>query len=286
MRLLFKDKLFVFSVSVVAVLVLLVILAPLSPYAAEGSGKITGPPPSCPGVATEIAGICPPSWAHPFGTELLGRDLFTRILYGMKTSMLIGLYVVATATAIGLAVGLTAAYFGGWFDEILMRFTDIFLSFPHLILALALVSVLGPNFYDVFVALGLTWWPSFARLARGRALAVKSQNYVLAARASGVSNRRILLRHILPNSFSPLIVQMTLDMGIVVLAEAGLSFLGLGVRPPLADLGVMIFNSEAYMTTAWWLALFPGIFLFLMVLSFNLIGDRLNLYLDPRLRKK
>jgi peptide/nickel transport system permease protein len=129
----------------------------------------------------------------------------------------------------------------------------------------------------------VTWWPSFARLARGKALSVKQENFVLAARAAGSSNRSIILRHILPNSLAPLTVQMSLDMGIAILAEAGLSFLGLGIRPPTADLGVLIYQSEYYLTTAWWLALFPGIFLVLLVLSFLLIGERINTYLDPRL---
>ncbi len=283
-RRLAKDPFFTFAFIVVATMVIAAAGAPwLTPYPKQGLGFAAEPPPQCPGVPTAIAGVCPPSLAHPFGTEQLGRDLLTRIVFGMRTSLLVGAYTVALAVAIGLAVGLSAAFFGGWIDEGLMRVTDIFLSFPHLILALVIIATIGPGFTSVFIALGVTWWPSFARLARGKALAVKQQNFVLAARAAGASNRSIILRHILPNSLAPLTVQMSLDMGIAILAEAGLSFLGLGIRPPTADLGVLIYESEYFLTTAWWLALFPGIVLVLLVLSFLLIGERINTYLDPRL---
>jgi peptide/nickel transport system permease protein len=284
LKVLSKDKLFVFGVSFVSLMAVAAALAPwITPYPLQGVGFAAEPPPQCPGLPTAIAGVCPPTYANIFGTEQLGRDLLTRIVFGMRTSLLIGVYTVALAISIGLTVGLSAAFFGGWVDEALMRTTDIFLSFPHLILALVIVATLGPSFTSVFVALGVTWWPAFARLARGKALSVKTQNFVLAARAAGASNRSIIVRHILPNSLAPLTVQMSLDMGIAILAEAGLSFLGLGIRPPAADLGVLIFESGNFLTTAWWLALFPGLVLFLLVLSFNLIGDRINTYLDPRL---
>ena len=286
-RILSRDKLFVFGVVTVAFLAFLAAAAPwLSPYPSQGMGAAAIPPPSCPGIPTSVVAVCPPSLAHPLGTETLGRDLLSRVMFGIRTALLIGVYVVAIATSVGITVGLTAAYFGGWVDEILMRITDIFLSFPHLILALVIVATLGPSFQGVFIALGTTWWPSFARLARSKAMTVKVQNYVLAARAAGVGGGGIMLRHILPNSFAPLTVQMSLDMGVAVLAEAGLSFLGLGVRPPTADLGVLIFDSRNFLTTAWWYPAFPGLFLILLVLSFNLIGDRINTYLDPRLRRK
>lgn len=286
-RVLSRDKLFLFGLLSAMLMATLAVLGPwVTPYAAQGFGGAAVPPPSCPGTPTAIAGVCPPSLANPLGTEVLGRDLLTRIIFGMRTSLLIGVYTVALATSIGLSVGLSAAFFGKWVDEILMRITDVFLSFPHLILALAVVAIIGPSFYGVFLALGSTWWPAFARLARGKALVVKNQNYVLAARAAGASSRSVILRHILPNSFAPLVVQMSLDMGIAILAEAGLSFLGLGVRPPTADLGVLIFESRNFITTAWWYPLFPGFFLFILVLSFNLIGDRITQYLDPRALKR
>jgi peptide/nickel transport system permease protein len=286
-RILSGDKLFVFGVGTVTLLAILAAAAPwVTPYPAQGMGAAAIPPPTCPGVATEIVGVCPPSPSHPLGTETLGRDLLSRVIFGVRTSLLIGVLVVAIAIAIGMTVGMTAAYFGGWVDEILMRITDVFLSFPHLLLALLIVATIGPSFWGVLIALGATWWTSFARLSRSRALSVKVQNYVLAAKAAGVGGGGVLLRHILPNSIAPLTVQVALDLGVVVLAEAGLSFLGLGVRPPTADLGVLIFDSRNFLTTAWWYALFPGIFLILIALSFNLIGDRINTYLDPRLKKR
>lgn len=281
--LLSRDPLFVFGVVFVVVMAVAAAFATyVTPYPSQGAGLAAEPPPECPGVPTAVAAVCPPTLAHIFGTEQNGRDVLSRVVFGMRTSLLIGVYTVALAVTIGLAVGLSAAFFGGWVDEGLMRVTDIFLSFPHLILALVIIATIGPGFTSVFVALGVTWWPAFARLARGKALSVKTQNFVLAAKAAGSSNRSIIVRHILPNSLAPLTVQMSLDMGIAILAEAGLSFLGLGIRPPTADLGVMIFESQNFLTTAWWLALFPGMVLFLLVLSFNLIGDRINAYLDPR----
>ena len=286
-RALSKDKLFVFGLVFVVAMAFAAGFAQwVTPYPQQGLGYAAEPPPQCPGLPTAIANVCPPSLANPLGTEILGRDLLTRIVFGMQTSLLIGLFTVTLAVGVGLAVGLTAAYFGGWIDEGLMRVTDVFLSFPHLILALLIVATIGANFTSVFVALGVTWWPAFARLARGRALVVKSQNFVLAAKASGTSDGRIILRHILPNSIAPLTVQMSLDMGVAILAEAGLSFLGLGVRPPTADLGILIYESRNFIPTAWGYAIFPGVFLFLLVLSFNLIGDRINTYLNPRLGRR
>jgi peptide/nickel transport system permease protein len=282
-----KDPFFLFGAAFVTCMVVAAAGAPyLTPYPQQGIGYAAEPPPQCPGVPTATAGVCPPTSAHLFGTEQLGRDLLTRIVFGMRTSLLVGAYTVTLAVAIGLTVGLSAAFFGGWVDEALMRTTDIFLSFPHLILALIIIATIGPGFTSVFIALGVTWWPTFARLARGKALSVKTQNFVLAAKAAGSSDRSIIVRHILPNSLAPLTVQMSLDMGIAILAEAGLSFLGLGIRPPTADLGVLIFESENFLTTAWWLALFPGIVLVLLVLSFLLIGERVNIYLDPRLSRR
>jgi peptide/nickel transport system permease protein len=208
----------------------------------------------------------------------------SRIFFGLRTSIEISFFVVLLAAGIGLAVGLTAGYFGGIIDEGLMRVADIFLSFPHLILALVIVAVLGPGFVDVLIALGATWWPSFARLARAQALEIRNRPYVVVARASGVKSRSIIGRHILPNAISPLLVLISVDLGAVVLAEAGLSFLGLGVRPPTADLGVMIAESANQLTTAWWYALFPGLFLALLVIGFNLLGDSVRDLVDPRLR--
>jgi peptide/nickel transport system permease protein len=285
LRLLAKDKLFLSGLILILFMVVLGGFADsIAPYPNQGGNGIAANP-SCPGVPTAPAGICPPSQANPLGTETLGRDLLSRILFGIRTSLLIGAFVVIVSSSIGLTVGLTAGYRGGWIDEGLMRLTDVFLSFPHLLLALLIVATLGPGFQNVFIALGAVWWPSFARLARGQAVSVKNFLFVAAAKSMGVSESRILVRHILPNAIAPVLVLMTLDMGSAILAEAGLSFIGLGVRPPQADLGVMIYESSFFLTTAWWYPLFPGLFLFILVISFNIVGDRIREYFDPRLRR-
>ena len=275
-----REKMFLAGLIMVGTMVIIAILAPwISPYPAQGEGQTALT--TCPQSA---AGICPPSWQHLFGTEQTGRDLMSRIFFGIRTSIEISVSVVLLAITIGLSVGLTAGYFGGVVDEALMRITDIFLSFPHLILALVIVAVLGPGFVDVIIALGATWWASFARLARAQALEIRNRPYVIVAKASGSSSRSILVRHILPNAISPLLVLVSVDLGVVVLAEAGLSFLGIGVRPPTADLGVIIADSANQITTAWWYALFPGIFLTVLVIGFNLLGDAVRDRVDPRLR--
>lgn len=279
-RPLLRKKMFLAGTIMVGAMIFIGILAPwISPYPAQGLGQTATT--SCPQSA---AGICPPSWEHLFGTEQTGRDIMSRIFFGIRTSISISVLVVLLAVGIGLAVGLTAGYFGGLVDDALMRITDIFLSFPHLILALVIVAVLGPGFVDILIALGATWWPSFARLARAQALEIRNRPYVVLAKASGVKSRSIIGRHILPNAISPLLVLISVDLGAVVLAEAGLSFLGLGVRPPTADLGVMIAESANQITTAWWYALFPGIFLVILVIGFNFIGDSVRDQIDPRLR--
>jgi len=281
LRSLLRQKMFVAGFIMVGAMVFIGVFAPwVSPYPAQGMGETVAS--SCP---SSPAGICPPSAAHWFGTEVTGRDIMSRIFFGIRTSISISVLVVLLALAIGLAVGLTAGYFGGLVDEGLMRITDIFLSFPHLILALVIVAILGPGFYDVLIALGVTWWPSFARLARAQALEIRNRPYVIVAKASGVRSRSIIGGHILPNSISPLLVLISVDLGAVVLAEAGLSFLGLGVRPPTADLGVMIAESATQLTTAWWYAFFPGIFLTILVIGFNLLGDSVRDIVDPRLRR-
>ncbi|MDA4124755.1 MAG: ABC transporter permease [Thaumarchaeota archaeon] len=279
-RPLLHQKMFLAGIIIVGTMVFIGIFAPwVSPYPDQGAGQTANT--TCP---TSAAGICPPSWQHLFGTEQTGRDIMSRIFFGIRTSITISVLVVMMAVAIGLAVGLTAGYFGGLIDEALMRITDIWLSFPHLILALVIVAVLGPGFNDVLIALGATWWPGFARLARAQALEIRSRPYVIVAKAGGASNRSIIARHILPNAISPLLVLISVDLGAVILAEAGLSFLGLGVRPPTADLGVMIAESANQIATSWWYALFPGIFLTTLVIGFNLVGDTIRDRLDPKLR--
>ncbi|HMD78803.1 MAG TPA: ABC transporter permease [Nitrososphaerales archaeon] len=277
---LLHQKMFLAGIIIVGTLIIIGVFAPwVSPYPDQGAGQTANT--SCP---TSAAGICPPSWQHLFGTEQTGRDIMSRIFFGIRTSITISVLVVMLAVVIGLAVGLTAGYFGGLIDEALMRVTDIWLSFPHLILALVIVAVLGPGFNDILIALGATWWPGFARLARAQALEIRNRPYVIVAKAGGVGSRSIIGRHILPNAISPLLVLISVDLGAVILAEASLSFLGLGIRPPTADLGVMIAESANQITTAWWYALFPGLFLTLLVIGFNLVGDTIRDRLDPKLR--
>lgn len=281
-RRLMRSREFAAGFTILVAMVFLGLAAPLvSPYPAQGMGETVPSP--CPQVSP--AGVCPPSLAHPFGTEVGGRDLMSRIFFGLRTSIVISVLVVFLAFSVGLVVGVVAGYFGGWVDELLMRVTDIFLSFPHIILSLIIVATLGPGFRDVVIALGTTWWPSFARLARAQAVSAKSAPYVQLSRYYGVSHLGVVFGHVVPASVSPLLVQATLDLGSVVLAEAGLSFLGLGVRPPAADLGRIIFESGDYVTTAWWYPLFPGLFLVLLVLGFVLVGDALRERFEPTLRR-
>jgi peptide/nickel transport system permease protein len=277
---LFKERTFAVGFGIVVCLFFLGLAAPLvSPYPAQGMGETVPSPCSSP------AGVCAPTLSHPFGTEVGGRDIMSRIFFGLRTSILVSLLVVSISFVIGLFIGVSAGYFGGWVDELLMRITDVFLSFPHIILALIIVATLGPGLKDVVIALGVTWWPYFARLSRAQALSVKFRPYVQLSKYYGVPSFKVMLGHLIPSSLSPLVIQATLDLGSVVLAEAGLSFLGLGVRPPTADLGRMIFESIDYVTTAWWYPLFPGIFLALLVIGFNLMGDSLRERFEPSLRR-
>jgi peptide/nickel transport system permease protein len=230
--------------------------------------------------------LLPPSAAHPMGTDDLGRDILSRVVNGARTSLLVSVIVVACASVFGMVVGLTAGYFGGMADELMMRTTDIFLAFPGLILAMAVAVVLGPGVVPTIVALSIVWWPWYARLARSEALMHKQADFVEAARAVGVPTWRILRSHILPNSLSPLIVQATLDMGYAILTTAALSFIGLGVQEPIAEWGAMLNIGRKYLLSAWWFITFPGLAIFITVLAINLAGDGLRDYLDPRTRKR
>lgn len=230
--------------------------------------------------------LLPPSAAHPMGTDDLGRDILSRVVYGARTSLLVAVVVVACAAIIGMVVGLVAGYFGGVADELMMRTTDIFLAFPSLILAMAVAVVLGPGVISTIIALSLVWWPWYARLARSQALALKRAGFVEAARAMGDSTWRILRSHVFPNSLSPLIVQATLDMGYAILTTASLSFIGLGIQEPTAEWGAMLNIGRKYLLSAWWFITFPGLAIFVTVLAINLAGDGLRDYLDPRTGKR
>jgi peptide/nickel transport system permease protein len=227
----------------------------------------------------------PPSAEYWFGTNEVGQDILSMVLAGAQVSLLSGISVIVIATIIGAFIGIISGYFGRWLDEILMRFTDLILTLPALILAMAIAAGLGPSIPNMVLALALAWWPGIARLVRGEVLSRKEELYVMAARAQGASSWRILARHILPNITSPIIVKMSLDIGFAVLAVASLGFIGIGVRPPTPEWGVMLSVSRSNLPHYWWTAIFPGLAIFLSVLGFNLLGDGLRDAFDPRARR-
>jgi len=228
------------------------------------------------------AGLSAPSWRHPCGQDKLGRDLCARLLYGARISLLVGVVSVAVPLAVGTAVGAVSGYRGGWWDELLMRLTDMVLAFPGILLALALMAILGPSILNVMIALCIVGWVGYARLTRGLVLVAREMEYVTAARATGAASGYILLWHILPNIAGPLIVQATFSLAGVIVAEAGLSFLGLGVQPPTPSWGAMLNEGRVFLVLAPHLTLFPGGAIMLAVLGCNLLGDGLRDLLDPR----
>lgn len=229
--------------------------------------------------------LLPPSLAHPFGTDHLGRDLLTRVVFGTRVSFLIGILAVAFSASLGVPVGLVSGVRGGVVDLVVQRFVDLLLAFPGFLLALTLIAVLGVGITNVVVSVGLAAVPQYIRLARGVALSVKEQAFIEAARAAGVGEGRILLRHVLPNCLAPLIVQSTLRLGEAILVAAGLGFLGLGVKPPTPEWGTMLGEGQSYLFSSWYIATFPGLAIFLAVIAANLLGDGLRDALDPRLKQ-
>jgi len=224
----------------------------------------------------------PPSLAHPFGTDQLGRDLFSRILYGARLSLGIAVLVTGIRLILGTTIGLIAGYAGGLIDEALMRLVDIQLAFPGIILALVIAGVLGPSLRNVMIALAVVGWASYARVVRSSVLSTKEREFVKAAQLMGVSRTRITLRHLVPNAASPVVVLATLNLGTVVLATAGLSFIGLGAQPPTAEWGTMLNSGRHHLREAWWIANVPGVAIMLTVFGFNLLGDGLRDFLDPK----
>lgn len=228
--------------------------------------------------------LLPPSSNHLFGTDHLGRDVFSRTLYGARISLMVGLVVVSIGLAIGTTLGMLAGYVGNTPDQVIMRVADMFLAFPSLVLAMALVAALGPDLLNVMLAISITSWPGYSRLVRGMVLSIKEVDYVDAARAIGVRQGRILVRHILPNAIAPVFVAATLNMGVAIIVASGLSFIGFGVQPPTPEWGAMVSDGRTYMNTHFWIATFPGLAILVAVTGFNLFGDGLRDALDPRLR--
>ena len=271
-----RDRLGAASLVVVLVVLLAAAFGPhIVPHADQGRGE------------TEIAAkLLPPSPDHLLGTDSLGRDVLARIVFGARTALLSGLSILALSVVAGTALGAMAGYLGGWIDEVIMRVTDVFLAFPPLMLAMTVAVVLGPSLGNSILAIALTWWPWYARIARGQAVSVRERKYVTAARGIGVGHADVIVRHILPNILTPIMVQAMLDLGAAILTVSALGFVGLGVPQPTADWGAMINEGRVYVQTGhWWVPTFPGLALFVTIMAFNLAGDALQVATNPLARR-
>ncbi len=263
-----RDKKAVVGIFILAILVLSAITAPwLAPYDPNNM---------------DYEMIEEPSWEHPLGTDDLGRDLLSRLIYGAQVSLFVGISTVAISLAAGLALGIAAGYYGGFIDTVIMRYIDLQWAFPNFIIAVYLVAVFGTGLSNVIIAIALAFIDDFARIARGMVLTIKQEQYIDSARTVGVSDIRIMWRHILPNATAPIIVQATVSISYAILAEAGLSFLGLGVEASTPTWGLILAESRSFISRAWWLGLFPGLAIMLTVLSINFLGDALRDHLDVR----
>jgi peptide/nickel transport system permease protein len=225
-----------------------------------------------------------PSFSHPFGTDMLGRDVLSRVIYGSRVSLLVGFVSVGIATIIGVLLGAVSGYYGGAIDAIIMRFVDLMMCFPTFFLILAVIAFLEPSIWNIMIVIGLTSWMGISRLVRAEILSIKNKEFVLAARAMGLSNGKIIFSHILPNALSPVWVVATLGIGGAILTESALSFLGIGVQPPTASWGNLLAQAKDNIEIAWWLSLYPGVAIFLTVMGYNLLGEGLSDILDPRRR--
>ncbi len=267
-----RDPLALTSTIVIILFILVAVFAfQIAPYPLEGAGKTNA-----------ANSLLLPSPEHPLGTDKLGRDMLSRIIVGARAALIVPMGVVFFALLIGTPLGALAGYKGGWVDEVIMRITDLFLAFPSLLLAMAITSALGRGLDKAAIALVVSWWPWYTRIARGVAVSLRERYFVEAAQAVGVSDAVIILRHILPNMISPILVQATVDLGTVILAMGGLAFLGLGTQPPAPDWGLMVSEGHELILNQWWVATYPGIAIFVVVLAFNLLGDTLRDIFDPR----
>jgi peptide/nickel transport system permease protein len=273
---LIKDKLGLLGLLLIAGFIIIGVIAPyIVPYPEDAWGLTYN-------VERRLQ---PPSRAHPFGTDEYGRDVLSRVILASRFSLIIAISVVTLSLIIGVAVGLVAGYLGGWIGSTLMRVTDMFLAFPPLLLAIAFASILGRGLENVIIALSLSWWPWYARLTFVQVSSVKTMPYVDAAKIAGIPPLRILAKYILPNSLTPVTIQAFLDMGAAVLEAAALSFIGIGVKPPTPEWGLLISEGWILIGKAWWISLFPGIALFITVLGFNLLGDTYREYSNPKIRR-
>jgi peptide/nickel transport system permease protein len=271
MRRLVRKPLAIVGLTLLAAMILTAVTAPLiAPYEPDAQG--VGDP------------FAPPGRGNLFGTDQFGRDVFTRVLYGGRISLQVGLIAVAIGGTLGLLLGCVAGYMSGWADEVVMRVIDIMLAFPGILLAIAVVVMLGPSLYNLMIAVGIGAVPTFARIVRASVLDVKERDYVAAARALGIVDLVIVARHILPNIMAPFIVLATLDVATAILSGTALSYLGMGAKPPTAEWGLMLSEGRTSIRTAWWVGTFPGLAITITVIGINLLGDALRDALDPRLR--
>jgi peptide/nickel transport system permease protein len=272
--LILNNPLTTFGLLIISALVATAVFAPyLAPFPAQGKG-----------LSNLDERLQAPTYNHPLGTDNLGRDILSRIIFGSRISLKAAVVVVMISMSIGVPLGLIAGYFGGKIDDVIMRFADMILAFPALLLAIAIVASLGPSLINALIAIALPWWPWYTRLMRSQVISAKEMQFVESARAIGASRWRIMFRHILPNCLSPIIVNATVDMGYVILAIAALGFLGLGTQPPAADWGVMVSDGREFFMKQWWISTFSGAAIFLTVLAFNLTGDGIREALDPKIR--
>ncbi len=267
-----RNRAAVVAAAAFAVMVIFVVVTPMArdvdPYAIDFAKTLQGP-----------------SWAHPFGTDEFGRDIFSRVLIASRVALRVGLLPVAIALVVGISLGLVAGYYGGLVDQVAMRLIDVVLAFPWLLLAIGIMAILGPGINNVIIAVAIVYVPAFARIVRGSVLSIKAKEYVEAARAIGQPDHRIMSRYVLANAWAPIIVQATLSIGQAIIYAAGLSFIGLGTQPPEADWGVMLASGREYLRDGPWLGIFPGLAILITVLAFNLLGDGLRDALDPKLKR-